>query len=102
QRRLPAKEIAQAIANCGLGRPYAMPCQTSRKSRRRDSKSASISRRKCPFSRLLERGTNRAEHSYLAVNSQAGYISMRTSEFDETENLKATILSARGQPKSET
>ena len=40
-----------------------------------------------------------AEQVYLAVNSKAGYISMRTAELDATEKLKATIHSARGQPK---
>ena len=42
-----------------------------------------------------------AEQSYLAVNRRAGYISMRTDELEETEALKATILSALGQPESE-
>jgi hypothetical protein len=45
----------------------------------------------------LEAALADAEQSYLAVNSQAGYISMRTAELDETESLKATILSARRQ-----
>jgi hypothetical protein len=30
----------------------------------------------------------------LGVNSKAGYISMRTDELDETEELKAAILRA--------
>ena len=38
-----------------------------------------------------------AEQAYLAVNIQAGYISMRTDELEETEALKATILTALKQ-----
>ena len=41
-----------------------------------------------------------AEQAYLEVNSKAGYISMRTAELDETEKLKATILSALEQSQS--
>jgi hypothetical protein len=38
-----------------------------------------------------------AEQAYLAVNIQAGYISMRTDELEETEALKATMLTALKQ-----
>ena len=38
-----------------------------------------------------------AEQVYLAVNIAAGYISMRTDELEETEALKATILTALKQ-----
>ncbi len=38
-----------------------------------------------------------AEQAYLAVNIAAGYISMRTDELEETEALKATILTALEQ-----
>ena len=42
-----------------------------------------------------------AEQAYLAVNIQAGYISMRTDELEETEALKATILTALKQAESD-
>ena len=38
-----------------------------------------------------------AEQVYLAVNIAAGYISMRTDELEETEALKATMLTALKQ-----
>ena len=41
-----------------------------------------------------------AEQAYLAVNIAAGYISMRTDELEETEALKATILTALKQAES--
>ena len=41
-----------------------------------------------------------AEKAYLSVNIQAGYISMRTDELEETEALKATILTALKQAES--
>ena len=37
---------------------------------------------------------------FLKVNSAAGYISMRTDELEETEALKATILTALKQAES--
>ncbi|NNC87048.1 MAG: hypothetical protein HKN82_01155, partial [Akkermansiaceae bacterium] len=37
-----------------------------------------------------------AEQAYLAVNSAAGYISMRTEELEETEKLRDRILELRG------
>jgi hypothetical protein len=49
----------------------------------------------------LEAALADAEQSYLAVNSQAGYISMRTDELEETEALKATILTALKQAESQ-
>ncbi len=49
----------------------------------------------------LEAAYADAEQVYLAVNSKAGWLSMRTDELEETERLKATIISARGQPESE-
>ena len=42
-----------------------------------------------------------AEQAYLAVNIAAGYISMRTEELEETEALKATILTALKRAGSE-
>jgi hypothetical protein len=48
----------------------------------------------------LEAALADAEQSYLAVNSQAGYISMRTDELEETEAIKATILTALKQAES--
>jgi hypothetical protein len=41
-----------------------------------------------------------AEEVYLAVNRQAGYISMRTDDLEETEALKASILTALKQAES--
>ena len=41
-----------------------------------------------------------AEKAYLSVNIQAGHISMRTDELEETEALKATILTALKQAES--
>jgi hypothetical protein len=41
-----------------------------------------------------------AEQSYLTVNSKAGHISMRTDELEETEALKAIILTALKQAES--
>ena len=38
-----------------------------------------------------------AEQAYLAVNRQAGYISMRTDELKRTEAIKAAVLSALNQ-----
>jgi len=38
-----------------------------------------------------------AEQVYLAVNSKAGWLSMRTAEIEEAEKLKATIISAQGK-----
>ncbi len=35
-----------------------------------------------------------AEQTYLAVNSKAGWLSMRTDELDEIEELRATIQRA--------
>ncbi|MFP6597367.1 MAG: hypothetical protein VCC01_07920, partial [Candidatus Hydrogenedentota bacterium] len=40
------------------------------------------------------------QEAYLGVNSKAGYISMRTAELDETEELKAAILRAIEQADS--
>ena len=40
------------------------------------------------------------ENVYLRVNSQAGWLSMRTAELDMTEKLKADILSAIEQAES--
>jgi hypothetical protein len=48
----------------------------------------------------LEAALADAEQSYLAVNSQAGYISMRTDELEETVALKATIITALKQAES--
>lgn len=42
-----------------------------------------------------------AEQAYLAVNIQAGYISMRTDYLEETQALKETILAALKQAESE-
>ena len=42
-----------------------------------------------------------AEQCYLAVRRRASYISMRTDELEETEALKATILTALKQAESE-
>jgi hypothetical protein len=41
------------------------------------------------------------EKAYLAVNIQSGHISMRTEELEETEALKAIILSALKKAESE-
>ncbi|MEO1999836.1 MAG: hypothetical protein ABGZ17_31715 [Planctomycetaceae bacterium] len=41
-----------------------------------------------------------AAQVYLAVNSKAGWLSMRTDELEETEALKATILTALKQAES--
>jgi hypothetical protein len=48
----------------------------------------------------LEAALTDAEQCYLTVNIQAGYISMRTDELEETEALKATILTALKQAES--
>jgi hypothetical protein len=40
------------------------------------------------------------QETYLSVNSKAGYISMRTAELDEVEELKADILHAIEQANS--
>ncbi len=40
------------------------------------------------------------QETYLSVNSKAGYISMRTAELDEVEELKAAILRAIEQADS--
>ncbi len=42
-----------------------------------------------------------AEQCYLAVNIRAGYISMRTDELEETQALKASILTALEKAESE-
>ncbi len=49
----------------------------------------------------LEAASADAEEVYLTVNSKAGYLSMRTDELEETEALKATILTALKQAESE-
>ena len=41
-----------------------------------------------------------AKEVYLAVNSKAGWLSMRTDELEKTEELKATILAALKQTES--
>ncbi len=41
------------------------------------------------------------QETYLQVNSKAGWLSMRTNELEKTENLKAKILAALEQEKSE-
>ena len=41
-----------------------------------------------------------AQKAYLAINSKAGAISMRTEDLKEIEKLKAAIHSARGQAES--
>ena len=41
-----------------------------------------------------------AEQAYLAVNSKAGWLSMRTAELDMTEKLKVAIIAAREQMES--
>ena len=47
----------------------------------------------------LEEAYTDAEQAFLAVNSAAGYISMRTEELEETEALKDTIATALKQQK---
>ena len=42
-----------------------------------------------------------AEEVYLRLKRRDGFLSMRTDELEEAERLRATILSALGQPKSE-
>ncbi|MFP6765751.1 MAG: hypothetical protein VB858_19125, partial [Planctomycetaceae bacterium] len=42
-----------------------------------------------------------AEEVYLAVNIKAGWLSMRTDDLEQTEALKATILTALKQAESE-
>ena len=49
----------------------------------------------------LEAALTDAEEVYLAVNSKAGWLSMRTDELAETEALKATILTALKKAESE-
>jgi hypothetical protein len=39
----------------------------------------------------LESAASDAEEIYLVVNQNAGYISMRTDELEETEALRETI-----------
>ena len=41
------------------------------------------------------------QETYLQVNSKAGWLSMRTAELEKTEKLKAEILAALKQEKSE-
>ena len=48
----------------------------------------------------LEAAYADAEQVYLAVNSKAGWLSMRTDELEKTEALKATILTALKQAES--
>jgi hypothetical protein len=49
----------------------------------------------------LEAAYADAQQCYLKVNIRAGYISMRTDDLEETEILKATILSGLKQAESE-
>lgn len=42
-----------------------------------------------------------AEQVYLAVNSKAGWLSMRTDDLEESESLKETILTALKQAESQ-
>lgn len=49
----------------------------------------------------LEAGYADAEQVYLAANSKAGWLSMRTDELEETAALKAAILIALKQAESE-
>ncbi|MAR12896.1 MAG: hypothetical protein CL681_23385 [Blastopirellula sp.] len=49
----------------------------------------------------LEAASADAEQAFLAVNSRAGWLSLRTLELDETEKLKAAILKASEPRQSE-
>jgi len=49
----------------------------------------------------LEAAYKDAEQAYLAVNSRAGWLSLRTDDLEETEALKATILTALEQAGSQ-
>ena len=48
----------------------------------------------------LEAASADAEETYLAVNSKAGYLSMRTEELEETEALRDAILQALEEQKA--
>ena len=49
----------------------------------------------------LEAAQADAQEAYLEVNRLAGWLSMRTQALEETEKLKASIISAREQPDPE-
>ena len=48
----------------------------------------------------LEAASADAEETYLAVNSKAGYLSMRTEELEETEALRDAILQSLEERKA--
>ncbi len=49
----------------------------------------------------LEAAQEDVQQVYLEVNRKAGWLSMRTSDLDEIEKLKATVLAVGDQPESE-
>ena len=49
----------------------------------------------------LEAAQEDVQQVYLEVNRKAGWLSMRTSDLDEIEKLKATVLAVGEQPDSE-
>lgn len=51
--------------------------------------------------RDLEAAYDDAEQVYLAVNSKAGWLSMRTNDLEETEALKTTILTTLKQAETQ-
>ncbi len=90
-----AKRLAFAFA------PVEEPASTKKKKKKKISVPHLRSRAKVYMTmKNWKAALADVEQAYLAVNSKAGWLSMRTDDLDETEELRAAIRRAYEQAKS--